>query len=104
MFFFVSEPVPDLTGEGASFAVGVITIHCSSMSEATSLAHRLRAALQARARLGVLRERKLGFTPILDEVSKWIDELIRQKMTGQCPASGTSSSPPRSRTDLERPE
>ena len=60
MLFLVSEPVPDPTGEGASFVVGVVTVHCASLAEAVSLSQRLRAALQALASRGGRPRRSPG--------------------------------------------
>lgn len=80
MFVFVSEPVQDLAGQGASFAIGVTVVRCASMSEALSLSQRLRAALQAVAQRGRRRRAKPGFSLLTGdiELEQWIDELIEQ--------------------------
>ncbi len=75
MFFFVSEPVADPMG-GATFVVGVITVRCASMTEAISLSHRLRAALQALAsRGGRPRLRPESVLPSI-AIGEWIEELV----------------------------
>lgn len=81
MLFFVSEPVPDSVGNGASFAVGVVTVRCASMSEAVSISQRLRAALQALARRGVRPRLKKGSESITD----WMDELVAQSLSSNAP-------------------
>ena len=78
MLFFVSEPIPDPLGRGASFVVGVITVRCASMAEAISLSHRLRAALQALASRGGRPRRKPGFSLLSGEIGEWVDELVDQ--------------------------
>lgn len=75
---FVSEPVQDPKGQGASFAVGASTIRCTSMAEAVSLSQRLRGALQALARHGGRPRPRPGFSLIAAEIADWIDELVDQ--------------------------
>jgi hypothetical protein len=104
MFVFVSEPTPDLDGDGASFAVGVIVVRCASMSNAISLSQRLRALLQSLARRS--RSRGVRHGPrsgLSNEVEAWIDEIIQQGLAleAQLPATSAPSLPHRNCDELD---
>lgn len=102
MLLFVSEPVRDLAGEGASFVVGAATIRCTSMAEAVSLSQRCRAALQALARRGGRPRPRPGLSLLSAEIGAWIDELVDQSLALN---EHSSPLPPRrDRDDFELPK
>ena len=78
MFLFVSEPVHDPAGMGASFVVGATTVRCTSMAEAVALSQRLRAALQALGRRGGRPRPRPKFSLLSAQIGAWIDELVDQ--------------------------
>lgn len=100
MWFFVSEPVQDLTGQGASFVVGAATIRCTSMREAVSLSQRLRAALQSLVRRGGRPRRRPGFSLTSIAIGEWVDELVAQSRA----LDEHSSQSHRHRDDFELPK
>lgn len=101
MFFFVSEPVSDPIGLGASFCVNLTTIHCASMSEAVAMSQRMRSALQALAGRGVRPRGGPGTGALpMSKVLAWIDELVLQGLAPDLPRP----LPPRSRDEFEIPQ
>lgn len=104
MLFYVSEPTPDPSGQGASFAVGVVTVRCSSMGEAVALSQRLRATLQALARRGGRPRRGPEFSLLSVEIGAWIDELGDQSLALDEHSSPLPPHPHRDRDDFELPK
>ena len=94
MFLFVSEPMPDPDGLGASFCVGLTTIRCRSMAEAVSLSMRIRAALQARGGRGGRPRPRPEFSLLSSAIADWINELVEQGFSLDCQRSTLPSSLP----------